>query len=284
MSRAQSRSSGKPSSLRASGRSATPAWLLPMPRSTAASVIAIVACPRSSWARWNSLSAAGPITTIVAADPATWPAPTKTFDSSRSCSRSVTRMKSHGCQFCEDGDLRPASRIWSRSAAGIGRSEKDRTLRRDWMASQVCISVPTPARAGSFSARQRVLREERHRRRVAELEVTPRLARLEQGGRLGDVGPWRPGYQGVVVTEADPSRRQGFHLLQHEAGRGPLVGLTGHVGPAGQGQEGGVGAQAGEDAGPVAGAAAEQGGAVLRLQQVGQLAAVVHRAVLKHGL
>src|ERR1700689_3518573 len=53
-------------------------------------------------------------------------------------------MKSHGCQFCEDGERRPASRIWSRSSAGIGRSAKDRTLRRDSMASRVCMMVPTP--------------------------------------------------------------------------------------------------------------------------------------------
>jgi hypothetical protein len=48
-------------------------------------------------------------------------------------------MKSHGCQFCEDGDRRPASRIWSRSAIGIGRPAKDLTLRREVIASQVCI-------------------------------------------------------------------------------------------------------------------------------------------------
>jgi hypothetical protein len=61
-------------------------------------------------------------------------------------------MKSHGCQFCEDGERRPASRIWSRSAAGIDRSAKDRTLRRDSMASQVCMTVPTPGTTYSFSA------------------------------------------------------------------------------------------------------------------------------------
>jgi uncharacterized protein (DUF3084 family) len=42
-----------------------------LPRSAAASSMAIVAWPRSNWARPNSLSAGGPITTIVAAEPAT---------------------------------------------------------------------------------------------------------------------------------------------------------------------------------------------------------------------
>jgi hypothetical protein len=64
----------------------------------------------------------------------------------------VTRMKSHGCQFCEDGDRRPASRIWSRSAAGIGQPAKDRTLRRDSMASQIWMMVPTSTTPNSFSA------------------------------------------------------------------------------------------------------------------------------------
>jgi len=64
----------------------------------------------------------------------------------------VTTMKSQGCQFCEDGDRRPASRIWSRSAAGIGRSAKDRTLRREVIASQVCMTISTPATPRSFSA------------------------------------------------------------------------------------------------------------------------------------
>jgi uncharacterized protein (TIGR00369 family) len=62
---------GEPSNWRASARSATPAWQLPMPRSAAASSIAIVAWPRSNWARPNALSSAGPITTIVATEPAT---------------------------------------------------------------------------------------------------------------------------------------------------------------------------------------------------------------------
>src|SRR5260370_27697764 len=61
-------------------------------------------------------------------------------------------MKSHGCQFCEDGDRRPASRIRARSAAGIGRPSKDRTLRREVIASQVCMPVSTPALPRSFSA------------------------------------------------------------------------------------------------------------------------------------
>src|SRR5258708_38781828 len=61
-------------------------------------------------------------------------------------------MKSHGCQFCEDGDRRPASRIWSRSAAGIGRSVNDRTLRREVIASKVCMTLPTPATPGFILA------------------------------------------------------------------------------------------------------------------------------------
>src|SRR5215475_3045345 len=109
---------------------------------------------------------------MVAAEPATCPAPRKTLDSSRSCSRSVTRMKSHGCQFCEDGDRRPASSIWSRSAAGTGRSAKDRTLRRDVMSSHVCMTVPTPLVPRSFSARER-------------------LCGLAGDGSLGEV-PYRP--------------------------------------------------------------------------------------------
>ena len=115
--------------------SATPAWQLPVPRPAAASVIAMVAWPRPDWARRSLLPAAGPMTAVAAAEPATCPAPRQAFASSRSYARSVTRMKSHGCQFCEDGDRRPASRIWSRTAAGIGRSAKSRTLRRDTMAS-----------------------------------------------------------------------------------------------------------------------------------------------------
>src|SRR5579862_8922289 len=74
---------------------------------------------------------------MAAAAPATWPAPRQTPASSRS----VTRMKSHGCQFCEDGDRRPASRIRSRSAAGIGRSANDRTLRREVIACQVSMTL-----------------------------------------------------------------------------------------------------------------------------------------------
>src|SRR3984885_4461022 len=46
-----------------------------MPRSAATSVMAMTACPRSSCARWNGLSADGPMTTMVAADVATCPAP-----------------------------------------------------------------------------------------------------------------------------------------------------------------------------------------------------------------
>src|SRR6266700_994011 len=65
---------------------------------------------------------------------------------------SVTRMKSHGCQFCDDGDRRPASRIWSRWAAGIGWLIKDRTFRREVMASHVCMTVSTHPAPYLFSA------------------------------------------------------------------------------------------------------------------------------------
>ena len=41
---------------------------------------------------------------MVAADRATWPAPRQTLASSVSSWRSVTTMKSHGCQFPADGD------------------------------------------------------------------------------------------------------------------------------------------------------------------------------------
>ena len=64
----------------------------------------------------------GAISAIVAADPATYRAYLQTFASSTSCCRSVTRMKSQGCQFFEDGVRRPASRIRSRCSSGIGVS------------------------------------------------------------------------------------------------------------------------------------------------------------------
>src|SRR5258708_5324237 len=123
-----------------------------MPRSVAARVIAIAAWPRSNWARPYSLSAAGPMITMVAAECATWPAPTHTLASSVSCARSVTRMKSHGCQFCDEGDRRPASRIWARSAADIGRAANERTVRRAVIASEACMSSSTRARAQFISA------------------------------------------------------------------------------------------------------------------------------------
>ena len=59
----------------------------------------------------------------------------------------MTTMKSHGCQFCEEGDRRPASRIWSRYAAGIGRPSKALTLRRDLIASHAVIAPPAGAPA-----------------------------------------------------------------------------------------------------------------------------------------
>src|ERR1017187_986891 len=74
-------------------------------------------------------------------------------------------MKSHGCQFCDDGDRRPASRIWPRSSAGIGGSANDLTLRREVIASQVCMMIPTPATPCSFSTARSVQAE------VGEIEA-----------------------------------------------------------------------------------------------------------------
>src|SRR6266568_106920 len=220
MSSAQPRSSGKPSSSRASRRSATPAWQLPMPRSAAASSMAIVAWPRSSWARPNSLSASGPITTIVAAEPATWPAPRQTLASSRSCPRSVTTMKSHGCQFCEDGDRRPASRIWSRSAGGIGRSAKDRTLRREVIASQVCMPVSTPAPPHSFSAAR--LGSLRGCERRAGRLAPP--ATQEPSGPLAGPGQRTGGMaQRLEYESGDPGFDGRQDLDRGRPGRGPVA-------------------------------------------------------------
>src|SRR5215217_8860888 len=125
-----------------------------MPRSVAASMMFTVACPRSyissSWWRVSS----GCLTTkaTVAADRATCRAPCQTFASSTSCERSVTTTKFHGCQLLADADLRPASRMRSRSARAIGWSVYCRTLRRARMVSQVSMSqlyACTPARAGA---------------------------------------------------------------------------------------------------------------------------------------
>src|SRR4051794_10792842 len=62
------------------------------------------------------------------------------FASSTSCSRSETTTKCHGCQFDDDGDRRPASRMRSRCSRGMGRSVYWRTLRRARTASQVSMS------------------------------------------------------------------------------------------------------------------------------------------------
>src|SRR5436305_9291834 len=61
--------------------------------------------------------------------------------SSTSCSRSVTTTKCHGCQFDDDGDRRPASRICSSCSRGMCCSVYWRTLRRARTASHV--SMPT---------------------------------------------------------------------------------------------------------------------------------------------
>ncbi|MFZ2046991.1 MAG: hypothetical protein WA794_00375 [Trebonia sp.] len=102
-----------------------------------------MAWPRSYCTRFRCRSSfgSGAISAIAAAACATWPAPRHTCASCSSCSRCRTRMKSQGCQFCEDGDLRPDSRISSRWSSAIGRSSNDRTFRRDRIASHVCTSV-----------------------------------------------------------------------------------------------------------------------------------------------
>src|SRR3954449_1041187 len=60
--------------------------------------------------------------------------------SSTSCSRSVTTTKCHGCQFDDDGDRRPASRICSSCSRGMGWSVYWRTLRRARTASHVSMA------------------------------------------------------------------------------------------------------------------------------------------------
>ena len=107
-------------------------------------MIDIVAWPRSYWTRACSRdpsSNAGAISAIVAAERATCPAPTQTSASSRSCSRSVTSTKSHGCQLRDDGVRRAASRILSSSCGSSGSSVNERTLRRERIASQVSMCV-----------------------------------------------------------------------------------------------------------------------------------------------
>jgi uncharacterized protein (TIGR00369 family) len=71
-----------------------------------------------------------------------------------------------------DGARRPASRIWSSSSTGIGRSAKDRTLRREVIASQVCMlpsftpRARTAARAARPTSSARTLRPVRRPRRA----------------------------------------------------------------------------------------------------------------------
>src|SRR5579884_429629 len=78
---------------------------------------------------------------MVAAEVAMCLAPCHTSARRSSSRRSVTRMRSHGCQLRDEGARRPASRIWSRCSSGMARSWYWRTLRRARMASQV--SMPT---------------------------------------------------------------------------------------------------------------------------------------------
>ena len=67
----------------------------------------------------RSSSSIGPIIAMAAAARAMCAPPRQTSASASSCSRSVTTTKSHGCQLREEGAMRPASRIRSRSSAGI---------------------------------------------------------------------------------------------------------------------------------------------------------------------
>src|SRR3954465_13920534 len=78
---------------------------------------------------------------IVAAERAMCAPPrSHALASSTSCSRSVTTTKCHGCQFDDDGDRRPASRICSSCSRGIGWSVYWRTLRRARTASHVSMA------------------------------------------------------------------------------------------------------------------------------------------------
>ena len=114
---------GKPSRRLASPWSWTPA-ALPMPRSAAASMMLIVAWPRSNWirSRIRASSDLGATSAIVAAEPATWPAARHTMASWESCSRSAQTTKSHACWLPADGVRRAASRIRSMSSVAISPS------------------------------------------------------------------------------------------------------------------------------------------------------------------
>ena len=119
------------------------AWPVPTPRSAAAIVIAMVACPRSYWSSRGGLPGGfggddgdcGGRPGDVSGAP---PHPGQPLN----CARSVTTTKSHGCQLLADGVRRPASRIWSRWSAA-GAAVKARTLRRARMASQVSMRLPS---------------------------------------------------------------------------------------------------------------------------------------------
>src|SRR3954447_20952176 len=92
--------------------------------------------------RWRVCSSSGcsAISAIVAAERAMCVPPWgQALASSTSCSRSVTTTKCHGCQFDDDGDRRPASRICSSCSRGIGWSVYRRTLRRARTASHVSM-------------------------------------------------------------------------------------------------------------------------------------------------
>src|SRR5437870_4285304 len=85
---------------------------------------------------------------MVAADAATCCAWAHTFESSWSCARSVTTTKSHGCQFDDDGERRPASRMRSSCSGGSAWSVYWRTSRRARMASHVSTPFPLPGQRG----------------------------------------------------------------------------------------------------------------------------------------
>ena len=123
--------------------SCTEEWQVPIPRSAAASIISIVAWPRSYCSRpaQRSSGGFGATIAIAAAAPPTCQAPCQTPVRSRSWSRSVTSTKSHGCQFFADGASRPASSTFAKSSSLTGAEENSRTLRRDLNASHVSTPI-----------------------------------------------------------------------------------------------------------------------------------------------
>src|SRR4051794_17752990 len=78
---------------------------------------------------------------MAAAAPARWRAPCHTPVRASSWLRSVTTTKSHFWRLEADGEMRPASRIRSRSSGGMGASVYWRTLRRARMASHVSMAA-----------------------------------------------------------------------------------------------------------------------------------------------